>query len=233
MSPETRAFVAAVRTMEDPTPGDESRVFDALRGALAAGGELAGAGAPSAAKLAGASSVSGLKLAAVLGVLVAGAGAGGAFAARQSSGVDARPQSRAADVRAAPPPAPRPSVASTAATPRPTAAAPASASNRERPLPSAARVPSVRGEIALLADVRAALGRGDGAAALARLDEHVTNDRQFLAERRAARILALCALGRADEARRAAAAFAQEHAGSVQRSAVERSCAGGAIDGER
>jgi hypothetical protein len=86
--------------------------------------------------------------------------------------------------------------------------------------------PSVREELALLAEVQAALRRGDGASALRRLDAHVTTDRQLAAERSAARVLALCALGRVQEARRAAAVFVREHPGSVQRDAVERACAG-------
>ena len=91
----------------------------------------------------------------------------------------------------------------------------------------------MREEIALLADVQAALERGDGAKALTRLDGHVTTDRQLLAERSAARILALCLLGRDTEARRAALVFMHAHPASVQRTAVERSCAGTKKSGER
>lgn len=73
--------------------------------------------------------------------------------------------------------------------------------------------------------MQAALARGDGAAALRQLDQHVTNDRRLLAERRAARVLALCSLGRTSEAVQAMEVFLREHPASVQRSAVERSCA--------
>jgi hypothetical protein len=92
---------------------------------------------------------------------------------------------------------------------------------RERP----ARVPSLRAELELLGQVRAALDRGDGAAALQALDAHQTRDRVLLAERRAARILALCSLGRVDEARRAAVEFEAAHPRSVQRDVIARSCA--------
>jgi RNA polymerase sigma-70 factor (ECF subfamily) len=82
----------------------------------------------------------------------------------------------------------------------------------------------------LLAQVQAALDRGDGATALRRLDERASVDRRLLAERRAARILALCQLGRTQEAEQSALAFVREHPSSVQRTAVERSCAGKATE---
>jgi hypothetical protein len=246
MSPETREFIAAVRGAEDPTPGDESRVLQALDAALAgaAGGVGAvGGGVPGVAKLAGLSSV-GVKLAgALLGVAgaawLAGAVVAPAFdAATPAASATVRPR----DVRAVVPrPAGVPGVspapldvpggatAPLVVPPAPDGPRSASGDSRVR----SATLPSVRDEIALLADVQSALGRGDGAAALDRLDRHVTSDRQFLAERRAARILALCALGRTDEARRGAAVFARAHAGSVQRGALERSCAGDEFESER
>jgi hypothetical protein len=73
--------------------------------------------------------------------------------------------------------------------------------------------------------VQAALKRADGAAALRELDAHDPTDRGWLPERRAARILALCMLGRVAEARQAAAQFAEQHPDSVQREAIARSCA--------
>ena len=95
------------------------------------------------------------------------------------------------------------------------------------------RPDTLRGEIELLEDVRSALERGDGGRALQRLDAHVTGDRQLLAERRAARILALCQLGRIDEARRDAASLLRDEPASLQRAAVERSCAGAKTTDER
>ena len=70
-----------------------------------------------------------------------------------------------------------------------------------------------------------ALRQGDGEAALRALDTHTTDDRILLAERSAARILALCSVGRVAEARRAAARFRRDHPESVQRDAIARSCA--------
>ena len=86
-------------------------------------------------------------------------------------------------------------------------------------------MPSLRAELELLAEVRAALDRGDGAAALRALDAHQTRDRVLLAERRAARILALCSLGRVEEARRARLEFEAAHPRSVQLDVIARSCA--------
>jgi hypothetical protein len=88
----------------------------------------------------------------------------------------------------------------------------------------ARREPSLRAELDLLQRVQDALRRGDGAAALQALDAHQTHDRSLLAERQAARVLALCNLGRVDEARRAAARFEAQHPGSVQRDVITRSC---------
>jgi hypothetical protein len=84
---------------------------------------------------------------------------------------------------------------------------------------------SLRPEIALLERVQAALRDGDGATALRELDAHRTADRMFLAERQAARILALCMLERVAEARSAAQRFAAQHPESPQRAAIEGSCA--------
>jgi hypothetical protein len=81
--------------------------------------------------------------------------------------------------------------------------------------------------------VQSALERGDGAEALRRLDGHASSDRQLVAERRAARIAALCLLGRTPEARAVATLFFQENAGSAQRTAVERSCAASETTPER
>ena len=224
MNPETRAFLDGVRHADDPTPDDERRVLGAVHAAVAAGVLVGGAaGASEATKLTALFGIPGLKLGGILVCLGALAWIGGSIV----------PKREGAPVRAAV------SAGQKASDPAP----PARSSG---PIPSAAREPenpplspraskelrgrdptpaSLREEIALLADVKAALSRGDGATALARLDGHVTADRQFRSERRAARILALCSLGRADEARRAATEFLRDDPASVQRGAIERSCA--------
>ena len=232
MSPETRSFLAEIRHAEDPTAADERRVLAALQAALVAGSVTgAGVAASKATKLFGVSGASGLKL---VGALVS-VGTAVWLASSVPFRSDARDPAAARRLTAHSPLAPpaaavtsasaAPAV-STTASPQPSAL-PVRAEARSRgPSPAEPRssAPSVREEIQLLADVRAALARGDGAAALRRLDEHVTADRQFSAERSAARILALCSLGRVAEARRAADAFLRDHPRSVQRTAVERSC---------
>jgi hypothetical protein len=116
------------------------------------------------------------------------------------------------------PSAPASALSTDAAQVRPPSAPAVRARTHERP------AASLQAELALLRRVQAALQRGDGEAALRELDAHVTSDRTLLPERRAARILALCQLGRVDAARLARAEFAREHPDSVQREAVERAC---------
>lgn len=82
-------------------------------------------------------------------------------------------------------------------------------------------------EAALLRSAKAALARGDGASALTTLGDH---ERRFphgtlAPERQASRVLALCALGRASEARAAASSFLAANASSPLARGVERSCA--------
>jgi hypothetical protein len=67
---------------------------------------------------------------------------------------------------------------------------------------------------------------GDAARALALLEEQSAGGAQLREERAAARILALCQLGRADEARAAAAAFLAERPSSPLTDRVRASCAG-------
>jgi hypothetical protein len=233
MSPETRAFLAGVRHAEDPTPRDERRVLASVSAALAAG-SITGASiaASKATKLFGIFGLSGAKLGGAL--LCAGAAV---FVASlvpprrgpaEPTNVEVPPlraittTSRADDAavkneRAAPP----------------VSAAPVPESSSSSTRTEARRATSLRREIELLAEVRAALERGHAGEALRRLDEHVTADRQFAAERSAARILALCSLARVSDAREAAVAFFRNHPGSVQARAVERSCAGERTNDER
>ena len=232
MSPEARAFLDSVRSAEDPTPADERRVLAAVRATVAFGLVTNTAlGASKTATPVGFSGVLGIKV----GVALLGVVAATALVSFAPSFLDrdrptlhqpVAPSPGRAAVTEAPAP---PTSAAVRANPAGTPAPSASEQGFARPAPN--RV-SLRDEIAVLSDVRAAIERGDGAAALQRLDEHVTDDRQLLAERSAARILALCSLGRSEEAGRAAAAFRREHPRSIQRTAVERSCAG-KTNGER
>jgi len=81
-------------------------------------------------------------------------------------------------------------------------------------------------ELALLQEVHGALQAHDGGRALRLLDEH---SRRFpngaLAEEsEAARVFALCELGRADEARDVAGRFLREHPRSPLAPRVTRAC---------
>lgn len=101
------------------------------------------------------------------------------------------------------------------------------APDRGTPTPTGPIQDSVAEEAALLRAARAALARGDGAAALEHLQVHATRfPRGALAEeRRAARVFALCAAGRTLESRAAAARFVAGSPGSPLAEQVRRTCA--------
>jgi hypothetical protein len=230
MSPETRVFLDGVRDAEDPSAEDQRRVLSGVRAALAAGAAGAAGTTVSNASAAGAkaqlpwSLVGGLRLA---GVMAGVAAVGWAAGILPLSSDTSKAPDTAATPPARPPSAPELQHPVTSASPPPTPTSVVSSEPRKRatrgkPL----QVASLREEIELLAEVTRALDRGDGAAALARLDGHVSADRQLLAERQAARIKALCLLGRGREARVAAVDFLRAHPTSVQREGIERSCAG-------
>lgn len=232
MSPETRDFLATVRGAEDPGPADEDRVLGALEASIAGSPPSLAPEAASVSKVAAAGTGTGLKvLAALLGVSVSAVLVASAVSSGPSESRLAAPSQRAPVVNA---PA-RPSALEVpGAAPAVSLPAPSQVLSRPSAAPSwrpsapsttASSSASLREEIALLAAVQSALERGDGAEALRRLEQHATSDRQFVAERRAARIAALCLLGRVAEAREHATVFLRENAGSVQRMAVERSCA--------
>jgi len=82
-------------------------------------------------------------------------------------------------------------------------------------------------EAALLRSAHAALSHGEPATALTRLDDHAARfpHGALSEDRSATRVHALCAAGRATEARAAAAAFVAAHPRSALSPAVRRSCA--------
>ncbi len=236
MSPETRALLERVRDAEDPSAEDEERVLAAVRASVAAGA-LAGvatAGSSKLFKLMATWGLPGLKTGPVVLCVLAAAGAAELPVASERS----EPSSVVAPLRAAlprgataareavvpaPTAAPAP-VLEIAAAPR--AARPTRATQTPPSVAEASSAPSLRRELLLLSDVQRLLKEGDAGAALQRLDQHTTVDRELAAERRAARILALCAAGRTEEARQGAAELLREHPTSLQRDAVSRSCAG-------
>ncbi len=108
--------------------------------------------------------------------------------------------------------------------------APVERVRRPAPTDEASEVLDLEAELRLIAAIRAALKRGDGKEALARVAEH----RQkfgargvLVQERSAHEVEALCAVGREAEARRMAAEFLRKWPESPHRARVTASCAGG------
>jgi hypothetical protein len=89
--------------------------------------------------------------------------------------------------------------------------------------PRLSRADAVRAELRLLRQARGAVARGDFAAALQPIAEHTHRfkDGRLAEEREALRVKALAGLGRTEEARRAAAAFAARFPRSVLLPAVK------------
>jgi hypothetical protein len=139
----------------------------------------------------------------------------------------------AADVAAEPPPA---GSAAEGAAPETRAAVRAALPHPAREREVAARalpqMDSVREEAALLASARAAISRGEARVALERLDQHAVRfpSGVLLEERRAVRVLALCASGKTSEARAAAAAFVADSPRSPLVSSVRGACSSDADD---
>jgi hypothetical protein len=123
-----------------------------------------------------------------------------------------------------------PAVVSASAVSAPAAAvpeaAPASAPSVSAP---ASLADAARAELRLLRQARAAVARGDFAAALAPIAEHARRFKngRLVEEREALRVKALGGLGRADEARRAAVAFRARFPRSVLLPAVSQMPASG------
>jgi hypothetical protein len=91
------------------------------------------------------------------------------------------------------------------------------------PAPRLSRADANRAELRLLRQARGAVARGDFAAALLPIAEHAHRfrDGRLAEEREALRVKALAGLGRTEEARRAAAAFAARFPRSVLLPAVK------------
>jgi hypothetical protein len=236
VNPETRAFLDSVRDAEDPSAEDEQRVLSAVRATVALGGVgVGGVATWKWLKLFTACGVPGLKAGPVVLCLMATAGVSDSPLPNSAGATHVRATRSARHAAGAPPEVRRSAPVASVSSVQP-ALEPAPARRVVPPAsPAPARVvraggeeppPSLRGELAVLADVQASIRQGDANAALSRLDEQAAAERPLLAERALLRILALCALGKTAEARAAAADFERNHPGSVQGPAVERSCAG-------
>ncbi|XXX72570.1 hypothetical protein WMF30_33465 [Sorangium sp. So ce134] len=151
---------------------------------------------------------------------------------------------RSSTAAAAPPALPRlPAVHPAAKTPArgeppPVTPAPARRELPALPVGSDARAPSagsasaspagstLPGELALLRSAQGALRAGDAGRALALLEEHTAEYREgaLREERRAARVFALCALGRIDESRAEAVRFLRDAPRSPLAERVRAAC---------
>ncbi len=237
LGPESKAVLDAARQGDDPTEADRERVRAAIASRLAAGA-AAGLGLATAARSSTAALRAGLAAKALVGVaLVCAIGASAVMLARTSPS----PAAPAVGV-AAPPPAPiaPPALAPTdtsdgwngsrgPATPgglHPTArvapvAASAAASARSAPATA-----DVAAEVRLLGEAHTAMRGGQAEQALVLLDEHARRyPKGALGEERdAARVAALCALGRTSEAREATDRFLRSAPRSPLAGPVRASC---------
>jgi hypothetical protein len=236
MRRETEELLALVRDTQDPTRTDEERVLGALQASVAAGlssSVVMGSWLESVrlGKATAKLGTFGSKLSVIAACTAA---AFGTADTAQPSAMPMNTASQSVDVRPSSPPLATsgmsdrrqeltepvgPVLPMVPAVQRPTTQGPTTQRAASQ------RVATLRRELELLGRVQTALQRGDGVTALRELDTHTTRDRRLLAEREAARIVALCLLGRVAEARHAAERFGKQHPGSVQHEAIATSCA--------
>lgn len=254
LGPEARSILDGGRDGDDPTPADRVRIRGSVMRAIAAGGAATTAAAVSEAAVA-AKAAQGIALGwkILAGLLITGAvGGGAALALRQEAPAapalvtSGSPPAQATSASpppedATPPSAPLApsSTASTVASARPASPPPERrfepskepAPLEEPPSPSVVVAPptppadTLTDETRRLREAHGALTGGDPARALSLLDEQAAAGVQLREERTAARILALCQLGRVDEARAAAARFLAESPRSPLADRVRASCA--------
>lgn len=206
LSPEAKALLAALAPSHDPPPDAAARV----RAAVAA--RVAAPPVPRRWPW-----IAGVGVAAVLAAV--------ALSRRAPEAPPPPPPAvRVAPPALPPPPAPAPPAA-VVANDVPAAQEPVIAVRRPRRADPPAD--DLAGELLLIQRAQRALARGDGAEALDAVDAHArAYPRGRLTEERdAARVLALCALGRADASRAAAARFIARHPDSPQAARVRGACA--------
>jgi hypothetical protein len=240
LGPEARSILDAGRAGDDPTPADRERLRGAVFRAVAAGAAASAASAATevAAAVAPKGAVFfsvGWKV--VVGVVVAGAvyvGVGGPIPGghgddqrRSATTAPSAPAPKAAEpatLAPAEPPAAVPTTPVVEPTPaaveppKPVAAreapkvAPAATAVASAPATSAPPDPLIV-ETLRLGEAQGVLEKGDPARALAMIDEQSATyqNGKLREEREAARVFALCKLGRTAEAESARAAFLREH----------------------
>jgi hypothetical protein len=250
LGPDARSLLAAADGADDPSSADEARIRAkiAARLAIAAGtGIAAGTAAKTAAASTGTAATTGLVAKIAIGVAVVTATTAGGSALYERS-VHERDPVVVVEAPKAHPTADATTVAKAQKATAPTSIAAGATAEAPVPepahvIPTATAIPSPKArtsasastsatdtvgeEAALLRTAHGALARGDGSAAMVSLHEHARRfPRGALAEEReAAKVLALCAQGRATEARASAAAFVATNPRSPFAAQVRRSCA--------
>ena len=233
LSSEAEQLVRAGREALRPSDADRERVFQALLPRLGPGAGTEGINAPSPAPAAAKGMV--VKISTVLvGLGIAGAGL---FLALRTESPPARP---AATAPVGPPPAApaattpvtSPAVPPARVEPVP-ASAPSSspqAGSGEKLAPAAPRpADSLAEEVAILSQASSELHAGRPASALKTLDQHRRRfPRGVLGqERTAARVQALCALGRMKEAQAEIARLARSSPNSPHVARARKACGSG------
>ena len=219
LAQQAHRLVELARAGDDPTAVQLMGLHAAVAARIASEGAIAAEAATSITTTKAVSAgalVKGLMAAAAVATGVAG------FAALQPE-----PEPKAALVAAAPRVVSAP-VARTAAPEPPLVAPPAieaQSVTSSRPSKSTSAL-RLQEEAALLAEVQGALRSGQGAAALSKLESY---DKRFPAgmlrpEADAARVFALCAAGRVDTARTAAARFVQRYPKAPVTARVQAAC---------
>jgi hypothetical protein len=216
LKPDADKLVQATRAALRPTEADRERVFAALLPHIGTG--LAADGMSGTAQASGAAKASLFKIsAALVGLGVAG---GGVFYAL-------RPEAPPAPVAVSAPAKPAPVVAPPADPAPETAPVVPQVEPAQKRSPSASRsADNLAAEVAILSRASAELRAGRPAAALKALEEH---QREFpggvlAQERLAARIQALCALGRTKEAQSELARLSRTSPGSPHVARARKAC---------
>lgn len=199
LDPRSRSLIDDARAADVPPPELEARLWDTLVTRFDAPLPPTAAAAHSAlATKVAVTGASALWLKVVAGMIAVGAGGVGVHAVMRHDTPTTHPAATTQPSAARPTPSPTLATAPSAMAPQPSAAAPTRTASR-----------SLQAETALLARAQRALGAGTPAAALPWIQQHAARfpNGELAQEREAARVLALCALQRTNEAHTAIQSF--------------------------
>ncbi|HEY8090081.1 MAG TPA: hypothetical protein VIF09_19605 [Polyangiaceae bacterium] len=237
LTPDDDALLEQARAGLTPTADDHDRVRRKVLARVALGVGAAGTTLTASGTAGGMTMATVLK---IVGVVIVASGVVGATVMGRERGNETAVEHASVVVAAASSRAPIETPGATAVVAPAVLASPASVAPSTPPTHVApAAIPShrpvdppgpatVADEARLLREADAARSSGDAARALTLLEEH---DRRYpggvlVEERSAERVVVLCALGRASEARAAGEAFLREHPSSPLAARVRASCAG-------